>query len=180
MRHVVLFVAFALLASQGHAQAGRWVLDGWPHERHGFFAGRTEVVADGARLKITEWPENTEDAASSLVTYFMGQTVVRCSPGKANAWGWCLNRTRPCLVPNATLKDNLCCLHLSPRERARKERCLVETGASTTCGQRRLNRWMKGRLPQARRWPMPSWCPIPSRSSARTNSSRATAWPLPS
>ena len=87
MRHVVLFVAFALLASQGHAQAGRWVLDGWPHERHGFFAGRTEVVADGARLKITEWPENTEDAASSLVTYFMGQTVVKVFPWQGERVG---------------------------------------------------------------------------------------------
>ena len=180
MRHVVLFVAFALLASQGHAQAGRWVLDGWPHERHGFFAGRTEVVADGARLKITEWPENTEDAASSLVTYFMGQTVVKVFPWQGERVGLVFESDTPLPRAERNSEGQLVLPPPFPRERARKERCLVETGASTTCGQRRLNRWMKGRLPQARRWPMPSWCPIPSRSSARTNSSRATAWHLPS
>ena len=31
----------ALSPSLFHAQAGQWVLDGWPNERNGYFAGRT-------------------------------------------------------------------------------------------------------------------------------------------
>ena len=45
----------------GWAQAGMWVLDGWPDQRSGYFAGRTEIYADGDRLKITEWPEHTKE-----------------------------------------------------------------------------------------------------------------------
>ena len=72
---------FALLwgaaGASALAQAGTWVLDGWPHEKNGFFAGRTVVHADGDRLKITEWPENSEDDAESMETYFLGRTGIK-------------------------------------------------------------------------------------------------------
>ena len=74
-------ILFALLwgatGSNASAQAGTWVLDGWPHEKNGFFAGRTVVHADGDRLKITEWPENSEDDAESMETYFLGRTGIK-------------------------------------------------------------------------------------------------------
>ena len=65
------------LASSVLAQAGSWVLDGWPEERNGFFAGRTVIQADGDRLKITEWPENSEDDSESMETYFLGRTGIK-------------------------------------------------------------------------------------------------------
>lgn len=58
-------------------QAGMWVLEGWPHERNGFFAGKTEIYADGIRLKITEWPESSEDDSESMETYFLGSTGIK-------------------------------------------------------------------------------------------------------
>ena len=76
----------------GWAQAGTWVLDGWPDQRSGYFAGRTEIYADGDRLKITEWPENTEDDTQTLETYFLGQTVVKVFPWNGSRVGWCLRR----------------------------------------------------------------------------------------
>ena len=95
MRQVVLFLAFAIPAFQGQAQAGRWLLDGWPHEKQGFFAGRTEVIADGVRLRITEWPENTEDDSESLVTYFMGQTIVKVFPWQGERVGLVFESSTP-------------------------------------------------------------------------------------
>ena len=62
------------------AQSGSWLLDGWPHEKEGYFAGQTEVVADGARLKITEWPGHEAKDKEALVTYFLGKTVVKVFP----------------------------------------------------------------------------------------------------
>lgn len=70
----------ALSPSLFHAQAGQWVLDGWPNERNGYFAGRTEIHADGGRLKITEWPEDSDDPTTTLETYFVGRTVVKVFP----------------------------------------------------------------------------------------------------
>lgn len=58
-------------------QTGSWVLDGWPEERNGFFAGRTVIYADGERLKITEWPENSVDDSESMETYFLGRTGLK-------------------------------------------------------------------------------------------------------
>jgi hypothetical protein len=78
----LVLVCSALSAGSANvlAQAGAWVLDGWPKERNGYFSGRTEIVADGDRLKISEWPENDESDDASLVTYFLGQSVVKVFP----------------------------------------------------------------------------------------------------
>ena len=80
-RLAIPFLLLALfwdaMASSALAQAGTWVLDGWPHEKDGFFAGRTVVQADGDRLKIKEWPENSEDDAESMETYFLGRTGIK-------------------------------------------------------------------------------------------------------
>jgi hypothetical protein len=81
LTNLVLFCS-ALSAVSGNvlAQAGAWGLDGWPQERNGYFSGRTEVVADGDRLKISEWPENDESDSASLVTYYLGQSAVKVFP----------------------------------------------------------------------------------------------------
>ena len=87
----------ALLGSvtMGWTQAGTWVLDGWPDEQSGYFAGRTEIYADGDRLKITEWPENTEDDTQTLETYFLGQTVVKVFPWNGSRVGLVFEATEP-------------------------------------------------------------------------------------
>jgi len=81
LARLVLFLS-TLSATSGDlfAQAGAWVLDGSPKERNGYFSGRTEIVADGDRLKISEWPENDNSPDASLVTYFLGQSVVKVFP----------------------------------------------------------------------------------------------------
>ena len=80
----LLFLTLACVAALSpslfHAQAGQWVLDGWPNERNVYFAGRTEIHADGGRLKITEWPEDSDDPTTTLETYFVGRPVVKVFP----------------------------------------------------------------------------------------------------
>ena len=119
-------------APMGLAQAGTWVLDGWPDQRSGYFAGRTEIYADGDRLKITEWPENTEDDTQTLETYFLGQTVVKVFPWNGAAWAWCLRRLNHFPAPNATLKASSCCHPPFPRCLRKRARFPAEKGASTT------------------------------------------------
>ena len=61
-----------------HAQTSdEFVLDGWPEERMGPFAGRTEILVNGDRHRIIEWPEDIEDPALTLITYYTGATVVK-------------------------------------------------------------------------------------------------------
>ena len=81
--------------TMGWAQAGTWVLDGWPDQQSGYFAGRTEIYADGDRLKITEWPEHTEDDAQTLETYFLGQTVVKVFPWNGSRVGLVFEALEP-------------------------------------------------------------------------------------
>mgnify|MGYP000002890768 CR=1 FL=1 len=88
-------LALACSAQLGIAQAGTWLLDGWPDTRHEYFAGRTEIYADGDRLKITEWPENTEEDAESLETYFLGQTVVKVFPWNGERVGLVFEASKP-------------------------------------------------------------------------------------
>ena len=90
-----------LMASPAGAQSGSWVLDGWPDEKEGYFAGRTEVVADGARLKITEWPGHEGQDDEALVTYFLGQTVVKVFPWNGERVGLVFEAEDP--LPKATL-----------------------------------------------------------------------------
>ena len=79
--HLLLGLALiSTLALEAHGQAGVWVFDGWPHEKHGYFAGQTEVVVDGARVRITEWPEDSQDLSTTLVTYHLGTSVVKVFP----------------------------------------------------------------------------------------------------
>jgi hypothetical protein len=79
--HVILGLALiSTLALEMHGQAGIWVFDGWPHEKNGYFAGQTEVVVDGVRMRITEWPEDEEDLSRTLVTYHLGTSVVKVFP----------------------------------------------------------------------------------------------------
>jgi len=68
------------LSLEAQCQAGVWVFDGWTQEGDGYFAGKTEVVVDGARMRITEWPEDKEDLSLTLVTYHLGNTVVKVFP----------------------------------------------------------------------------------------------------
>ena len=83
------------------AQSGSWLLDGWPHEKEGYFAGQTEVVADGARLKITEWPGHEAKDEEALVTYFLGKTVVKVFPWNGERVGLVFEAKAP--LPKATL-----------------------------------------------------------------------------
>jgi len=57
--------------------SGVFILDGWPKEKNAFFAGRTEVYVDGDRLKVVEWPEETEDSSLTLATYYLGSGIVK-------------------------------------------------------------------------------------------------------
>ena len=80
-RHLLLGLALtSTLAIEMRGQAGLWVFDGWPHEKNGYFAGQTEVLVDGARVRITEWPEDSEDSSVALVTYQLGASVVKVFP----------------------------------------------------------------------------------------------------
>jgi len=80
-RHLLLGLALtSTLAIDMRGQAGVWVFDGWPHEKNGYFAGQTEVLVDGARVRITEWPEDSEDSSLALVTYHLGTSVVKVFP----------------------------------------------------------------------------------------------------
>ena len=83
------------------AQSGSWVLDGWPVEAEGYFAGRTEIVADGERLKITEWPGHAANDDEALVTYFLGKTVVKLFPWNGDRVGLVFEATNP--LPKATM-----------------------------------------------------------------------------
>ena len=76
-------VGLALTASlslEANGQAGVWVFDGWPQDKNGYFAGQTEVLVDGARVRITEWPKDEEDLSLTLVTYHLGTRVVKIFP----------------------------------------------------------------------------------------------------
>ena len=76
-------VGLALTASlslEANGQAGVWVFDGWPQDKNGYFAGQTEVLVDGARVRITEWPQDEEDLSLTLVTYHLGTRVVKIFP----------------------------------------------------------------------------------------------------
>ena len=86
------------------AQSGSWVLDGWPHEKEGYFAGQTEIVADGARLKITEWPGHEAKDEEALVTYFLGKTVVKVFPWNGERVGLVFEAETP--LPTATLDED--------------------------------------------------------------------------
>ena len=77
--HVVGLLLWCLVTSSATAQSGSWVLEGWPHDKEGYFAGQTEIVADGARLKITEWPGDEAKDEEALVTW-PGKTVVKVFP----------------------------------------------------------------------------------------------------
>ena len=79
--HLLLGLALtSTLALEVRGQAGLWVFDGWPHETNDYFAGQTEVLVDGARVRITEWPEDSEDPSTTLVTYHLGASVVKVFP----------------------------------------------------------------------------------------------------
>ena len=80
-RHLLLGLALiSTVALEMRGQAGLWMFDGWPDEKNGYFAGQTEVLADGARVRITEWPEDSEDPSATLVTYQLGTSVVKVFP----------------------------------------------------------------------------------------------------
>ena len=80
-RHLLLGLALtSTLAIEMRGQTGLWIFDGWPHEKNGYFAGQTEVLVDGARVRITEWPEDSEDPSAALVTYHLGTSVVKVFP----------------------------------------------------------------------------------------------------
>ena len=96
-----LWCVGAIFAS---AQSGTWMLDGWPHENAGYFAGQTEIVADGARLKITEWPGHEAKDEEALVTYFLGKTVVKVFPWNGKRVG--LVFEADALLPTATLDED--------------------------------------------------------------------------
>jgi hypothetical protein len=99
----LLFAVGTSLAAFPSAWAqtsGVFVLDGWPEERMGPFAGRTEILVDGDRLRITEWPEDSEDPARTLATYYTGASVV-----KEFAW----NGERVALLLNVPVEERPFC-----------------------------------------------------------------------
>ena len=93
-----------LMAGPAGAQSGSWILDGSPQEEEGYFAGRTEVVADGARLKITEWPGHEVQEDEALVTYFLGKTVVKVFQWNGERVGLVFEADAP--LPKATLDED--------------------------------------------------------------------------
>ena len=102
--HVVGLLLWCLVTSSATAQSGSWVLEGWPHDKEGYFAGQTEIVADGARLKITEWPGDEAKDEEALVTYFLGKTVVKVFPWNGERVGLVFEADAP--VPAATSDEN--------------------------------------------------------------------------
>lgn len=104
IRSAIGLCLWCLGASFSAAQSGTWVLDGWPHEKHGYFAGRTEIIADGARLKITEWPGHEAKNEEALVTYYLGQTVVKVFPWNGERVGLVFEAETP--LPRANLDDD--------------------------------------------------------------------------
>jgi hypothetical protein len=71
----------ALLGLVTHAtwgqSAGIFTLDGWPTERLGYFAGTTHIVVDGDRMKVVEWPGNSEDKDQTMETYYLPTGLVK-------------------------------------------------------------------------------------------------------
>ena len=131
-RHLLLGLALtSTLAIEMRGQAGLWVFDGWPHEKNGYFAGQTEVLVDGARVRITEWPEDSEDPSAALVTYHLGASVVKVFPWNGERVALVFEADAPCLHPKRTRLDTPCRLrHFQPP--VKRRRCPVATGASTT------------------------------------------------
>ena len=132
-RHLLLGLALASsLASKGRAQAGVWVFDGWPHEKNGYFAGQTEVLVDGARVRITEWPEDEEDLSLTLVTYHLGTSVLKVFPWNGERVALVFEADAPMPFPKQRAGQ------LLPRTFPCSVRasCHVATGASITSGTR--------------------------------------------
>jgi hypothetical protein len=77
LRNTIWALGSLSLQAVALGQTGTWVLDGWPHEKNGYYAGRTEIYADGIRMKITEWRGDSEDESDSMEIYFLGQTVIQ-------------------------------------------------------------------------------------------------------
>jgi|GEM_PF-740200 len=79
----------------GQAQTGSWVLQGWSDVHDGYFAGKTEIYADGGRLKIVEWPRHEEDESQTLETFFLGQTVLKVFPWNGHRVGLVFESNKP-------------------------------------------------------------------------------------
>ena len=78
MKHLISTAALTWAFSGVWAQqAGKFTLDGWPEEKGAYFAGKTEVIVEGTRMKITEWPEDSKADEETLETYVLGKSVVR-------------------------------------------------------------------------------------------------------
>ena len=74
-RHLLLGLAGLKPRIKGRAQAGAGLRRLAPREER-LHAGQTEVLVDGA-VRITEWPEDSEDSSLALVTYHLGTNVVK-------------------------------------------------------------------------------------------------------
>lgn len=74
---VLSSIACMLLSNLISAQAGMWTLEGWPDASDEFYAGSTTVYADGERMKVVEWRDNSRDSAHSMETYFLGFTGIK-------------------------------------------------------------------------------------------------------
>ena len=143
-------------ASMGWAQAGTWVLDGWPDQKSGYFAGRTEIYADGDRLKITEWPEHTEDDTQTLETYFLGQTVVKVFPWNGSRVGLVFEATEPLPRAERNSEGKLVLPLPFPRCLPKRARFPAERGAFTTSEMWHSSPSMTSCSPRAAFWKTPS------------------------
>ena len=131
--------------------SGVFVLDGSPKEKNAFFAGRTEVYVDGDRLKVVEWPEETEDPSLTLATYYLGPGLLKSLRGMVNVWPSFLNRIN--LLPG---RKSIPLVNLNCRPHfldcIKKRSCHVDLGAPMSSGTCRLHRLMLPCLRLAEHW----------------------------
>ena len=159
--HLLLGLALtSTLAIEMRGQAGVWVFDGWPHEKNGYFAGQTEVLVDGARVRITEWPEDSEDPSLALVTYHLGASVVKVFPwnGERVALVFEADAPMPALPNGRGWTTPAACAISSLRSRGGDA---LWRRVHLPRSEQRLHRRLIQRCwRQAVRWPTPS-CPTP-------------------
>ena len=120
-----------------------------------FLQEEREIYADGDRLKITEWPDHTEDDTQTLETYFLGQTVVKVFPWNGSRVGLVFEATEPLPAPNAALKASSYC-HPFPRCLRKRARFPAGKGASTTSEMCPSSPSMTSCSPRAASWKTPS------------------------
>ena len=128
-------LCWALVSPNTLAQSGSWVLDGWPDERNGYFARRTEIYADGDRLKIVEWPGAVQQDDEALETYHLGRSIVKVFTWHGERVGLVFESDAPSPRQRSTRKAAWCCRHRTHPFPIKKANCPAGKDAITTFGR---------------------------------------------